>query len=1064
MDGTPSTAAMTAPNAIATAFTVDYEGAYMVRLVTDSGLPTEDTRYLRVQYETKFGSIGLVAGGEKNDGSEQIPADIDTAGWANDENLSLQKLGLFVRRVSTSGRILVVDANRGRSTWDNTQTPDDRTNTFEVPGTDPVDLVATGATVKAQGFGDFSSINLAITYALAAAARGEPAVSATEPYLIYIQPGVYSEDLILHPHVHLIGLGHKTQGQTPTDVPDVIVQAQALGHTLFSAAAGDVYILRGVTLTSNLAGIDTLSIDALAPSLTGSLYLFESVLAQQAVGGGSVLVMGDGTAAITVKTYGTLISDASTAGAAHYAVEINGVTGTTELDRSFVRATSSAMRVNNLALATNYTFNLVDAAISTTTAACVGLHSLASINLFEKSKISVVTAANALLFNGGPKAGTLSATLRNCTVEGNITFDTAACAGATTFRLSDTIYTAVTLPTANPTTSTYESQGKSIRYVPDLTDPWDVHAGLPAVPVAQRLASTNSQDAIDDLVMISTLPNALGGGYSGLDAAYDGLSSLTPPTRGAGLGREIVADQSAVRISGSTHPVSTTPGGTYADTNANLHIERNIKVGVFDTPEIDLDPNLMAAGPVANMGWLVWSAELTPGAGNPRSLPAGIVQGASILDGGLFHNYGLRIQTQSTNQVSYGHVGWPIIRGGDSSFRAGAGPLAAPVIVQGGSYLSDTVHAGSDATGRIWLAPGIDEDTSVAITTPATLKAGQIQGTVRLVMGQNATPASLAATVAAIASTAAGTLYFGTPMGLLTVPVALGDAAADVVITINALGRGLVWASAPAGVITIQTYDRGPAADIYYITASNPVINTDLGDFTLAGGATFQAGTFPTFIDVYCSGTGEVTFGNPAQLQLVYNAVTGKLTVPGVIDPTTLVLEPQAAPGLTLAKGTFYYGTDKKPKCVDEDGIVYDLSNGLNTMLSPPGATLGYQGTTTVGTVGEIVVAGDVLYLNSDGKWWKAFGDAFPSVKAPVAALATVAAIADASITLLRQGYFRLDTWGWTVGGVLFLSPAAAGTMTHTRPIGVGEKIQAVAIAESTLRVYFNPAFLVQTV
>ena len=181
-DGTASSATAVTPTTMASGFTIDYEGAYLLRLVVDAGLPTEDTQYVRIRYPSKFGELGLVAGGEKNDGTAQIPVDIDTAGWSNDQNLNLQRLALYTRRASTSGRVLYVDHNRGRKSYDASQAANDVTNTLYIPGSDSADLVATGALIPAQAFADFSTINEAITYATNAfPVRGEPALSSDYP-------------------------------------------------------------------------------------------------------------------------------------------------------------------------------------------------------------------------------------------------------------------------------------------------------------------------------------------------------------------------------------------------------------------------------------------------------------------------------------------------------------------------------------------------------------------------------------------------------------------------------------------------------------------------------------------------------------------------------------------------------------------------------------------------------------------------------------------------------------------------------------------------------------------
>lgn len=164
-------------------FTVDNEGPYLIRLVIDAGLPTQDEQYVRLRYDTFFGDLKLVAAGERRDGSGIIPVDISAEGWANDQNFNLNRLLCLVQHVSASGRIIYVDANRGK---DNLQAPNDP--------------------AVAEGFADFSTISEAILAAETNADfNGGIAPSATQPMIVAVRPGLYQEDVEFKPYVHVIG-------------------------------------------------------------------------------------------------------------------------------------------------------------------------------------------------------------------------------------------------------------------------------------------------------------------------------------------------------------------------------------------------------------------------------------------------------------------------------------------------------------------------------------------------------------------------------------------------------------------------------------------------------------------------------------------------------------------------------------------------------------------------------------------------------------------------------------------------------------------------------------------
>jgi hypothetical protein len=91
--GLPSVATFTgsAGDVSPGSFTVDNPGPYLIRLITDAGLATEDTQYVRLRALTGQGSR-LVSAGERRDASGLIPVDVSVEGWANEQNFNLQTL------------------------------------------------------------------------------------------------------------------------------------------------------------------------------------------------------------------------------------------------------------------------------------------------------------------------------------------------------------------------------------------------------------------------------------------------------------------------------------------------------------------------------------------------------------------------------------------------------------------------------------------------------------------------------------------------------------------------------------------------------------------------------------------------------------------------------------------------------------------------------------------------------------------------------------------------------------------------------------------------------------
>lgn len=177
-------------------FNVDFEGSYLIHLVVDAGLPSQSEQWVRLRFLTIFGKFTLVAAGERRDGQGLIPVDIAAAGWADDQNFNLNHLASFVQRTSASGRIIYVDANRGKD--------------IANPPNDPT---------IAEGYADFSTISAAILAAETDATfNGGIPPSSYNPMIIAVRPGMYEEDLEFKPYVHV--LGWPSTGGGSGDPPD----------------------------------------------------------------------------------------------------------------------------------------------------------------------------------------------------------------------------------------------------------------------------------------------------------------------------------------------------------------------------------------------------------------------------------------------------------------------------------------------------------------------------------------------------------------------------------------------------------------------------------------------------------------------------------------------------------------------------------------------------------------------------------------------------------------------------------------------------------------------------
>lgn len=120
----------------------------------------------------------------------------------------------------------------------------------------------------------------------------------------------------------------------------------------------------------------------------------------------------------------------------------------------------------------------------------------------------------------------------------------------------------------------------------------------------------------------------------------------------------------------------------------------------------------------------------------------------------------------------------------------------------------------------------------------------------------------------------------------------------------------------------------------------------------------------------------------------------------------------------------------------------------------PAGDNTGEGDIITDIVAGESVVFGNVVYLKSDGKFWKASNAGIAT--AGLLAIALESKSADQAVKVLVRGFVRDDDYNMTVGGQLYLG--TAGGIVQTIPTAVDEVIQVLGYATHADRIYFNPS------
>lgn len=110
--------------------------------------------------------------------------------------------------------------------------------------------------------------------------------------------------------------------------------------------------------------------------------------------------------------------------------------------------------------------------------------------------------------------------------------------------------------------------------------------------------------------------------------------------------------------------------------------------------------------------------------------------------------------------------------------------------------------------------------------------------------------------------------------------------------------------------------------------------------------------------------------------------------------------------------------------------------------------------------VGESVSFGNVLYLKSDGKWWKSDANSLTTMPATRMALETKSA--DQSCESLVVGNARNDAWSWSIGGSsgFLYTSASSGVITQTATSTSGSQLQVLGIATASNKVFFNPSLV----
>jgi uncharacterized protein (TIGR02145 family) len=137
-------------------------------------------------------------------------------------------------------------------------------------------------------------------------------------------------------------------------------------------------------------------------------------------------------------------------------------------------------------------------------------------------------------------------------------------------------------------------------------------------------------------------------------------------------------------------------------------------------------------------------------------------------------------------------------------------------------------------------------------------------------------------------------------------------------------------------------------------------------------------------------------------------------------------------------------------RCVKDE--IDETSSGSINIESSANNLTG-QGIITDGTIDiNNTGFGAALFMASDGNYEEADADNIAAM--PCVALALERGIGIKRILL--QGFISHDTWTWTPGGLIYVSPDT-GALTQTIPSTSGQQVQIVGYATKSNTIFFNP-------
>lgn len=134
-----------------------------------------------------------------------------------------------------------------------------------------------------------------------------------------------------------------------------------------------------------------------------------------------------------------------------------------------------------------------------------------------------------------------------------------------------------------------------------------------------------------------------------------------------------------------------------------------------------------------------------------------------------------------------------------------------------------------------------------------------------------------------------------------------------------------------------------------------------------------------------------------------------------------------------------------------------DLDTNLKSVLY---VSSGMADNSAAGNIVTDIVAGEtiafpnVVYLKSDGKWWKIENTGVATCQGLIG-MALESKDADAACKVLLNGFVRDDDWNWVTGSPIYAG--TSGGLTQTAPTSEDSVVMLMGTAVHADRMFFNP-------